>query len=118
MQHPAYGTFGKLYRNPLTSYLGKLLFTNIKTLYTYPKTVFYSARYNAGERFILDNTELYPHKYDMVLTPEQENEPLRLSTKLFASTREYQVLSVRNVKDYFNNQKRLNENFTTSFKEL
>jgi hypothetical protein len=118
MQHPAYGTFGKLYRNPFTSYFGKHLLTNIKTLYTYPKIIFYSARYNAGEKFILDNTEIYPHKYDFNLNQEQVNEPLRLSTKLFTSTREYQILDKINIKDYLGGHKKVHESLTGTFSHL
>jgi hypothetical protein len=118
MQHPIYGTFGKLYRNPFMSYFKQILTTNIKLLYTYPKTVYYSARYNAGERFILDNTQLYPHNYDIKLTKEQENEPLRLSTKLYASVREFQVLEAKEVKDYFSQKSKLYENLIYTFTHL
>jgi hypothetical protein len=121
MQHPIYGSIQKLYRNPFTSYIAQFLKTNIKTLYTYPKTIWYSARYNAGERFIIDNTELYPHRYDLNLIPEQENEPIRISTKLYSAVKEYQVIDVREVKDYpffGNTHKKLHDNLISSYSHL
>ena len=80
MQHSFYGKLNKLYRNPSITYISKFLNTNIKTLFTFPKTIWYSLRFNSGEKFILTNTELYPYKYDVILTEEQKNEPIRLST--------------------------------------
>ena len=92
MQHSFYGKFSKLYINPSISYISKFLNTNIKTLFTFPKTIWYSLRYNSGEKFLLTNTELYPYKYDVVLNEEQKNEPIRLSTSLYVGIKEIQAM--------------------------
>jgi hypothetical protein len=86
MQHKRYGLLNSLY--PTSGFLKKLFKANIKTLQTYPKSIWYSLRYNNGERFLLHDQSIYPFNYDTKITQEQESEPVRLSTKLLANINE------------------------------
>jgi hypothetical protein len=102
-----------------TGYLAAFLKANIRTTFTYPKTIWYSLRYNAGEKFILHSNILYPFKYDMELTNSQEKEPVRLSTSLLTNVVEFQIQPFK--KNNFNKQKSLDslaEKFQATLDEL
>ena len=118
MQHPTYGTLIKFYKNPITNYIAQFLRTNVKTLFTYPKTIWYSLRYNAGEKFILNNKELYPYKYDIVLTEEQKKEPVRVSTGLLVATKELQLIEYLEEKIDKTKRDEIVDNLLQSFNEL
>lgn len=118
MQHSFYGSLMKFYKNPITNYLAQFVRTNIKTLFTYPKTIWYSLRYNAGEKFILTNLDLYPYKYDAGLTEEQMNEPVRQSTTLLVATRELQLIEYLDEKITKAKREEIVDYFLSSFNEL
>jgi hypothetical protein len=92
--------------------------TNVKTVFTYPKTIWYSLRYNAGEKFILTNQELYPYKYDTNLTEEQNNEPVRVSTTLLVAAKELQLIEYLDEKIAKAKREEIKDYFLTSFNEL
>ena len=72
-----------------------LLTTNLKTTFTYPKTIWYSERYNSGENFLLYNPDFYPYRYDLQVSEEKLNEPLRLSNRLISNISEFKVENYR-----------------------
>jgi hypothetical protein len=102
-----------------TGYLAAFLKANIRTTFTYPKTVWYSLRYNAGEKFILHSNILYPYKYDLENTHSQNKEPVRLSTSLITNIFEHQIQQFKNYNlNIEKNSKKLNSNFDQDFEEL
>ena len=118
MQHPYYGSLMKFYKNPFLSYISQFLKTNVKTVFTYPKTIWYSLRYNSGEKFILTNQELYPYKYDLKLNEEQKADPVRLSTTLFVATRELQLVEYLDQKVNKSLKTEIEDSLLETFNEL
>ena len=81
------------YFKPL-AFLKTLLSTHIKTSYTNPRnTIFYSARYNSGERFLLNNKSLYP--FDVkVYNEDHASHPNNLAYKLDNNIRELELKNI------------------------
>ena len=66
----------------------RLFTTNVKTVYTNPQTIWYSQRYNSGERFILHN-ESFTIPLEEKISHEYLNTPLHLSQELEGKQFEY-----------------------------
>lgn len=103
MQHYKYAVFKSLYPNPVIHYLKLFFGTHIKTTYGNPKTIWYSLRYNAGEKFILRNYLMYPYTYMPGDIAEETTDPVNLSTKLLCSINEKDAIS------YFNKTNKVND---------
>lgn len=93
MKHTKYSILRSLYINPDISYIKQFLFSNIKTLYTYPKSIWYSLRLNSGEKFMLHNPNIYPYTYNGRYSNEIDNEPVNQANKLNANLGELEVIS-------------------------
>jgi len=108
---PSFKNFG--------GFLSAFLKANIRTTFTYPKTIWYSLRYNAGEKFILHSNILYPFKYDTYVTKSQERDSVRLSTSLLTNVVEFQIQPHKT--NIYNREKileSLSKDFNSSFDEL
>ena len=103
----------------LRGYISAFLKANIRTTFTYPKTIWYSLRYNAGEKFILHSNILYPFKYDIDNSKSQDKEPVRLSTSLLTNLLEFQIQAYKE-NNYTNEKsvKILSTNFQNNLQEL
>lgn len=65
MKYNGFSVVKNFYYNFNIQYLKIALQTHLKTCYTVPKSaIYYSARYNAGEDFLLNNKTLYPFRVD------------------------------------------------------
>jgi len=98
MQHYKYATLKKLHINPDLSYLKQFLKANIKFLFTYPKSIWYSQRYNAGEKFILMNKNIYPYFYNTTQNKREANDLLNISLYLVTSATESYIMNYPNLK--------------------
>jgi len=100
-------------------YIAAFLKANIRTTFTYPKTIWYSLRYNAGEKFILHSNILYPFKYDIDNSKFQDKEPVRLSTSLITNLLEIQIQQYKqNISPNQKSVKILTTNFQNNLQEL
>ena len=63
-----------------------------RTTWQFPKTIWYSLRYNAGEKFLLHVPYLYPYKYNVVVDMNKVKEPVNLSTKMTVGLENLQAL--------------------------
>jgi len=88
MQHYKYSVYKRFYTIPEISYIKAFFSANIKTLYTYPRSIWYSLRYNAGENFMLNNTSLYPYKYNDTEIEIKTEDPVELSNRLNSNINE------------------------------
>lgn len=121
MQHYKYATLKKLHINPDLSYLKQFLKANIKFLFTYPKSIWYSQRYNAGEKFILMDTNIYPYFYNSAQNQKEANDPLNTSLHLFSATTESYILNYPNLKPNTFSEKTKNQvsvKFNENFQSL
>lgn len=125
MKHVNYGALNFAYQIPVFHYIKAFFNANIKTLAFYPKSLWYSQRYNAGEKFLLHNAQFYPNSYNKILSKETSNEPLNVSTKLIVGLNEKFLLdytSIQNDKNLPDFLKRyaepINKNISESFKNL
>lgn len=121
MQHYKYATLKKLHINPDLSFLKQFLKANIKLLFTYPKSIWYSQRYNAGEKFMLMNTTIYPYFYNIGQKQFEANEPLNISLHLATATTESYILNYPSLKPntFSENTKReVSEKFNHNFQYL
>ena len=67
MKYNSSSTLKSLYAFKPLEYIKTLLLTNIKTCYTNPRnSLYYSIRYNSGERFMLDNKLLFPYQIKLL----------------------------------------------------
>jgi hypothetical protein len=92
MKHNIYGIS---YLRPFSSfsYLKDLFRGLFRTSLSNPKTIWYSLRYNAGEKFILKSKHLYPYKYQFETL---ESDPVLLSNGLMNSIENLQVFNFQN----------------------
>ncbi len=121
MQHYKYATLKKLHINPDLSFLKQFLQANIKFLFTYPKSIWYSQRYNQGEKFILVNTNIYPYFYNYNQNQKEANDPLNTSLYLLTATTESYILNYPNLKpNTFSEKtrKEVSEKFNQNFQAL
>lgn len=121
MQHFKYSSLKKLQFLPEISFIKTFLKSNIKSLYTYPRSIYYSQRYNAGEKFLLRDANLFPYYYNNHLNREEELEPLNQSIALLAATNESFVLRYPNLKQNAFSMPKVNEvydNFRKNFSLL
>lgn len=93
MKHTKYSIFKALYHNPDISYIKQFFSANIKTLYTYPKSIWYSLRLNYGEKFMLHNPNIYPYTYNGKNDNEIDNHPVNRASKLNANLGELEVIT-------------------------
>lgn len=107
MKFNGLATVKQLYFNYPFQYIKLFFKTNIKTCFTNPKTIFYSQRYNNGEKFLLDNKLLYPYNYKLS-TKNQEIDNINLSYKIDALLQELNFYNLqsdnKNVASLFNNK--------------
>lgn len=126
MQHYKHAVFKRFYPDPDTNFLKIFFSANIKTLFTYPKTIWYSMRYNSGEKFLLYNPLLYPYGYEFAISIEEENDPVRSSTKMLSAINELEAVRYMDnagiIKTKLSSKKSymdaLGDNLETSFKQL
>lgn len=121
MQHYKYATLKKLHISPDLSFLKQFLKANIKFLFTYPKSIWYSQRYNAGEKFILMDTNIYPYFYNYAQNQKESNDPLNISLYLLSATTESYILNYPNLKpNTFSEKtkKEVLEKFSENFQSL
>ena len=121
MQHFKYATLRKLHINPDLSYLKLFLKSNIKFLFTYPSTIYYSQRYNAGEKFMLMDTNIFPYFYNPSTNQKENNDPINISLNLLTATTESYILSYPNLKHNSFSEKQKNlvtKKFNDNFKIL
>lgn len=121
MQHFKYSTLKKLHFYPEISYIKSFLRSNIKQLFTYPKSIYYSQRYNSGEKFLLRDTNIFPYFYNIHTNQQEESDPLIHSISLLTSTNESFILRYPNLKpNAFNNSdaNKVNEVFQQNFRQL
>ena len=93
MKHFKYSIFRAIYSNPDISYLKQFFSANIKTLYTYPKSIWYSLRLNHGEKFMLHNTNIYPYNYNFLQDNNVDTDPINRANKLNANLTEFEILN-------------------------
>jgi hypothetical protein len=91
---------------------------NLRTTFTYPKTIWYSLRYNAGEKFLLNEYSLYPFNYDLTSEISKDKEPVRLSTNLLTNITEIQALDYRVMPTLEKSNTALVKAFEENLKEL
>lgn len=121
MQHFKYATLRKLHVSPDLSYLKLFIKTNIKFLFTYPKTIWYSQRYNAGEKFILRDTNMFPYYYNIDQNNLEISDPINISVSLLTATKESFILRYPNIKPRTFSEKdakKVQENFDKNFEQL
>lgn len=120
MKHYLYSPVSARSNFQIFNNIKKILKANIKTTWTYPKTIWYSMRYNSGEKFILQDKSLYPYNYDCGIY--QEKDSVGLSTQLLCSIRDhkyYHYLRKTNEKNkQFLDIKEIKKNYNNSFEEL
>ena len=120
MKHINYG-LAKFSPNPLVHYFKDLFRGLMRSTGNYPKSVWYSLRYNAGEKFILFNPYLYPYQYDLANEAFQSKEPVRLSSQLISSIKILQLIQHEHSANYLSDKKthqELIKKFNESFYEL
>ncbi len=121
MQHFNYATLKKLHFSPDLSYIKQFVRANIKLLFTYPKSVWYSQRYNSGEKFILMDTNNYPYYYNFVQSQKELADPLNISLYLLTATNESYILGYPNLKPNTFSQKtmdKVSQKFLENFQSL
>jgi len=121
MQHYKYSTLKKLHINPDLSYIKQFLKVNIKFLFTYPKSIWYSQRYNAGEKFILMDTNNFPYFYNIAQYQKEALDPLNISLYLLTATTESYILKYPNLKPKTFSEKtikKVSEIFRENFQNL
>jgi len=121
MQHFKYATLKKLHFYPEISYIKTFLKSNIKQLFTYPKSIYYSQRYNSGEKFLLRDVNTFPYFYNINHNEQENSSPLNSSIYLLTATQETLVLKYPNLKqNAFTNAniKKVNEIFNQHFRSL
>lgn len=121
MQHFKYATLKQLHINPDISYLKQFIKANIKFLFTYPKSIWYSQRYNSGEKFILMDTNNYPYFYNITQNQKEARDPLNMSLYLLTATTETYILNYPNLSKVVKSEKAIkevSEKFTKNFSEL
>jgi hypothetical protein len=80
------------YRAPvIKTYLSDLFKGLLRTTWQFPKTIWYSQRYNAGEKFLLHVPYLYPYKYQ-VMDQIKSKEPVHMANNLNASIENLQAI--------------------------
>lgn len=82
MKHLNFAFFKELGYNPTLTTIRLLAKTNIRTLFSFPKSIWYSMRYNMGEKFLLHNPYIYPYRYNADTQGEEAHQPLNLARKL------------------------------------
>lgn len=115
MQHFKYSSLKNLHFFPEMSYLKTFVKSNIKMLFTYPKSIYYSQRYNAGEKFLLRDPNLYPYYYNIDLNQQENVSPLNSSISLLTATNETFILKYPNLKANSFSVSKIN-NVDTEFK--
>ena len=121
MQHFKYASLKKLHFIPEISFLKTFLRSNIKQLFTYPKSIYYSQRYNMGEKFLLRDPNVFPYFYNNLLNEQEESSPLNSSIGLLVSTNESFVLKYPNLKENafsISNINKVQEEFKKNFQIL
>jgi len=129
MQHYKYSVFKRFYGSPEIGFLKTFFSANIKTLYTYPKSIWYSLRYNSGEKFLLNNVNLYPYKYnDVYRVQELDLEPVGLSNRTHSNISELDTFryiqssgyinSTMSIREMNSNVETLKESVNTALTEL
>jgi hypothetical protein len=121
MQHFKYASLKKLQFCADTAFFRTFIKSNIKLLFTYPKSIYYSQRYNMGEKFLLRDPNLFPYFYNQKLTAQEENNPLNISLSLLTATNESFVLKYPNLKPNafsITNINNVHEQFKKNFANL
>lgn len=93
MKHTKYAISRGFYHNPDFKYLKQFFEANIRTLYFYPSSIWYSLRLNYGEKFMLYNPNIYPFTYDGANGNRYENQPVNLANKLSSNLTEYEIVT-------------------------
>jgi hypothetical protein len=95
----------------------------LRTTWQFPKTIWYSQRYNAGEKFLLHVPYLYPYKYQ-VIDKVKSKESVHLANNLNSSIENLQAIyyekNVLKVADagQLGNEKEFLLDFNKTFYEL
>lgn len=95
MKYNGLATIKRLYYFYPLHYIKLFLTSNIKTIFTSPKTIFYSMRYNNGENFMMHNKTLYPYQYK-VDSIESSKSSINLAYKLDACIQELTLKKLEN----------------------
>jgi hypothetical protein len=93
MKHTKYSICRALYHNPDIKYLKQFFEANIRTLYFYPSSIWYSLRLNFGEKFMLFNPNIYPFTYGGVSGDQVEKTPVNQATKLSSNLTEFEIVT-------------------------
>lgn len=84
-----------LYNSVEWSYIKQFFKANIRTLYFFPKSIWYSLRLNQGEKFMLYNLNNYPYSYNNdSYNHKRQPEPVNVAQNLINNINEYEVLNV------------------------
>ena len=121
MQHFKYASLKKLQFCPEVSFFRTFIKSNIKFLFTYPKSIYYSQRYNMGEKFLLRDPNLFPYLYNHTLNEQERNSPLNFSLSLLTATNESFILKYPNLKQNafsISNINKVHEEFKRNFSNL
>jgi hypothetical protein len=116
-------TLSKFRAPVIKTYLSDLFKGLLRTTWQFPKTIWYSQRYNAGEKFLMNVPYLYPYKYE-VLDKVKSKEPVHTANNLNSSLENLQALFYE--KNYLNspnaakigNQNEFLSNYNKTFFEL